>query len=96
MKKTPKSLPSFTHDVPESDLRTLAQLLYQDILDFYQSEEGKQYRTKLLNGSEQNSQSPADAGLHIKKAGTPCFRVYLPRFLVCLRRKSLQCGALHP
>lgn len=46
MKKTPKSLPSFTHDVPESDLRTLAQLLYQDILDFYQSEEGKQYRAK--------------------------------------------------
>lgn len=53
MKKMPKSPPSFTHDVPESDLRTLAQLLYQDILDFYQSEEGKQYRTKLLNGSEQ-------------------------------------------
>ena len=96
MKKMPKFTPSFTHDVPESDLRTLAQLLYQDILDFYQSEEGKQYRTKLLNGSEQNSQSPADAELHIKKAGTPCFRVYLPRFLVCLRRNSLQCGALHP
>ncbi len=96
MKKMPKSPPSFTHNVPESDLRTLAQLLYQDILDFYQSEEGKQYRAKLLNGSEQNSQSPADAGLHIEKAGTPCFRVYLPRFLIWLRRKLRQCGALHP
>ena len=96
MKKMPKSPPSFTHNVPESDLRTLAQLLYQDILDFYQSEEGKQYRAKLLNGSEQSSQSPADAGLHIEKAGTPCFRVYLPRFLIWLRRKLRQCGALHP
>ena len=96
MKKMPKSPPSFTHNVPESDLRTLAQLLYQDILDFYQSEEGKQYRAKLLNGSEQNSLSPADAGIHIEKAGTPCFRVYLPRFLIWLRRKLRQCGALHP
>ena len=96
MKKMPKSPPSFTHNVPESDLRTLAQLLYQDILDFYQSEEGKQYRAKLLNSSEQNSLSPADAGIHIEKAGTPCFRVYLPRFLIWLRRKLRQCGALHP
>ena len=96
MKKMSKSPPSFTHDVPESDLRTLAQLLYQDILDFYQSEEGKQYRAKLLNGSEQNSLSPADAGIHIEKAGTPCFRVYLPRFLIWFRRKLRQCGALHP
>ena len=95
MKKTPKSLPSFTHDVPESDLRTLAQLLYQDILDFYQSEEGKQYRAKLLNGSEQNSLSPADAGIHIEKAGTPCFRVYLPRFLFCLRWKPRRYETLH-
>ena len=96
MKKMPKFTPSFTHDVPESDLRTLAQLLYQDILDFYQSEEGKQYRAKLLNVSEQNSQSPANAGLHIKKAGIPCFRVYLPHFLVCPRQKPRQCEALHP
>lgn len=46
MKKTPQSPLSFTHDVPETALQILAQFLYQDILDFYQSEEGTQYRVK--------------------------------------------------
>ena len=76
MKKKAKTSPSFTHDVPEADLRTLAQFLYHDILDFYQSDEGKQYRAQLLSGSEQTSQNPVQSGLHIQKAGVPYFQAH--------------------
>ena len=36
----------FTHDVPEADLRTLAELVYMEIINFYQTEEGQRYLTE--------------------------------------------------